>query len=275
MSYRSWLKDVKHVCDLGQHLFQTRWKDPNYDKREDLRDDRWLAAIRQETPVAPEFKQYFGSRMHDSWVIGVHRTNDQIRIELDSIEGNVFCTQYGLWLDVEFPEPQMPVELYCNEVCYARWARHDKDGWLKYAEPTFRKIDPSRTQSDSFGYDFFHEQAGRIQWIAIFRAWPGWKGGLRSDLYLMADCGSVTAVDRRSQTLDLHFGSRVALLWREFFNQTEFDVWDQPQLFALFESVSKRKGWTKSNLRQELLQVPGAFILEAYRANVEAEGVAT
>jgi hypothetical protein len=273
MAYRSWLKDVKHVGDLGQQLGPVDYRGPNNDKREDLKDERWLAAIRQEIPVATEFKRYFGTSMHDSWVIGVHRNADQIRIELDSIEGNVFCTQYGLWLDVEFPEPLMPVELHCHDVCYARWARHDKRGWLKHAEPRFRLIDPSRTESDSFGFDFFHEQGGRIQWTAIFRAWKGWNGGLDSDLYLMADCASLTAVDRRSQALDQHFGSPVASMWDEYFNQSAFSVWDQPELFDQFELVSVRKGWTKNDLRQELLQVPGASILEVYRANVEAENL--
>jgi hypothetical protein len=57
-------------------------------------------------------------------------------------------------------------------------------------------------------------------------------------------------------------GPKVEAIWQGFFTQTEFDVWDQPQLFTLFESVSDREGWTKNDLRQELLQVPCTQALE-------------
>lgn len=200
--------------------------------------------------------------MHDSWVISVTRSDDHIRIELDSIEGSVFCAELGLWLDVDLPLQLMPVELHCHGVCYARWARHTtQSGWLKHSPPRFRPLDPTRTISDAFVYDFFHAQEGRIQWIAMFRAWSNPSDFRKSDLYLMADCTGVSAVDRRAEAVRDAFGARFESLWHEFFIQTEFDVWDQPQLFALFESVSKREGWTKTDLRQELLQVPGAKTL--------------
>ncbi|MEI7576200.1 MAG: hypothetical protein WCK51_04855 [Armatimonadota bacterium] len=266
MAYRSWLKAVKHVGDLAQQFVPYDDCKPEASKRNKLSDERWLDAMKRQIPVAPEFLRYFGTRMHDSWVISQERTGDHIRIELDSIEGNVFCSQYGLWLDVEFPEPLMPVELYCHDVRYARWARHDKTGWLKFAEPEFREIDPTRTMSDSFTYDFFFEQDGRIQWIALIRAWPRYSDWHISDLFLMADCSGVSAVDHRANVILNHFGAKAGLMWHQFFNQTEFDAWDQPQLFALFKSVSEREGWTKNDLRQELLQVPGARTLNSSKS---------
>jgi hypothetical protein len=89
----------------------------------------------------------------------------------------------------------------------------------------------------------------------------------------MVDCAAVSARDGCFDAIKSNYGTKAALLWKEFWAQTKFMFWDQPQLFALFESVSKREGWTKIDLRQELLQVPGASILEAYRANVEAESL--
>ncbi len=263
MAYRSWLKDAKHVGDLGQHFVPYNDCKPDAAKRNKLTDERWMNAIRKVPPVAPEFRRYFGTRMHDSWVIGHERNGDHIRIELDSIEGSVFCAEYSLWLDVDLQEPLlMPVELHCHNVQYARWARHDKSGWLKYAEPDFREIEPTRTMSDSFTYDFFFEQDGRIQWIALFRAWPHYSDWHISDLFLMADCSHVSAVDNRPRAIRNHLGPKVEAIWQGFFTQTEFDVWDQPQLFTLFESISEREGWTKNDLRQELLQVPRTQPLE-------------
>jgi len=264
MAYRSWLKDVKHVGDLGQHFVPYNDCKADAAKRNKLTDERWMNAIRKVPPVAPEFRRYFGTRMHDSWVIGHERNGDHIRIELDSIEGSVFCAEYSFWLDVDLQEPLlMPVELHCHDVQYARWARHDnKTGWLKFAEPRFRPIEPTRRRSDSFTYDFFHEQDGRMQWIALFRAWSSTSDFYRSDLFLLADCSHVTAVDKRSNAVEALLGTKVKLLWNEFFNQSSFDVWDPPQLFTLFESISEREGWTKSDLRQELLQVPRTQALE-------------
>ena len=90
----------------------------------------------------------------------------------------------------------------------------------------------------------------------------------------MVDCASVSAEDGCRNAITDNYGPKAGLLWKEFWAQTDFLFCDQPELFTLFESVSKREGWTKNELRQELLQVPGASILEAYRANVEAENLA-
>lgn len=41
MAYRSWLRDVKNIADLGQHLVVLDWHKPEWDRRDQLREERW------------------------------------------------------------------------------------------------------------------------------------------------------------------------------------------------------------------------------------------
>jgi hypothetical protein len=274
MAYRSWLKDVKHVGDLGQQLVPLDWKKPDWEKRDEVQQAKWTALYKKPIPVSPEHSRYFGCGLHDSWVAGHERTGREFVLKMDSDHAHEFMIHLGLYVDLDLPDYTFPVHLVCHDVAYVRWARTDPLGYLKHSRADPRTLGDDRRCSDQLIHDWFFEQDGRLQWVVHLHSWlenPGLKD--QHTMFLMVDCASVSAQDGCFNAIKSNYGTKSALLWKEFWAQTDFLFCDQPQLFALFESVSKREGWTKNELRQELLQVPGASILEAYRANVEAENL--
>lgn len=274
MSYRSWLKDVKHVGDLGQQLVPLDWKRPDWDKRDAVQQEKWSALYKKPIPVAPEYARYFGCGLHDSWVAGHERDGNEFVLKMDSDHAHEFMIHLGLYVDLDLPTFTYPVDLLCHDVEFVRWARTDPLGYLKHSHPELRPLDEDRRCSDQLIHDWFFEQDGRLQWIVHLHSWlenPGLKN--QYTMFLMVDCASVSADDRCLDAITDNYGPKAGLLWKEFWAQTKFMFWDQPQLFALFERVSAREGWTKRDLRNDLLQVHGASVLEAYRANVEAENL--
>jgi hypothetical protein len=274
MAYRSWLKDVKHVGDLGQQLVPLDWKKPDIEERERLADERWSALYKKTLPVSLEHSRYFGCGLHDSWVVGHERTESEFVLKMDSDHAHEFMIHLGLYVDLDVPLFTFPVDLRCHDVAYLRWARPDPRGVMRYSRPNRRRLEDTKSTSDTLIHDWFFEQDGRLQWIVHFWAHLNEPGLLDSScLFLMVDCASVSAEDGCRNAITTNYGPKAGLLWKEFWSQTDFLFCDQPQLFALIETISKREGWTKNDLRQELLQVPAASILEAYRANVEAENL--
>jgi hypothetical protein len=211
MSYRTWLKDVKSIHNLGPHYLHKRHRP--WDEDADARADaKWSKKLQEPIPVEPEFVEFFATRMHDSWVIGLERTDDQVTIRLNSIYADIFAWALAEVLEVDRVPSAWPVHLVLHDVVYMRSARHDPNGALRYAN--WRELRSTEfTRGDTFLYDWFFEQDGRIQWIAEFDARRLSLRSLSSSMYLMVDCARVSAVDLRREALGAAYGPMAAELW--------------------------------------------------------------
>jgi hypothetical protein len=210
VSYRSWLQDVKHVQDLGSHC---RGLVDDYILHDDERfienDLRWLELSKRELPIHEEFRPFFGSRMHDAYVLGAERENELFSLKLNCriAEGFVYCME--VWLGLDLPEIVFPVSLVCHDVKYVRWARHNKRGYFTHARPNW---DAANRSSHTLLRDWFEEQDDRVYWISMLSC-PGYDEVFGSNLFAMVDCKTVSAVDGRVNAVKAAFGDELSGLW--------------------------------------------------------------
>jgi len=185
-----------------------------------------LQRLRQPIPVAEKWRPYFGSRMHDSWVMGLERTPEAVRLTLDSINADIFAIGLADVLLVDRVRRQWPVDLLFHDPVYMRAARYKPDGGLTFFDTRqFKSVEPQKGLQ--FLNDWFFEEDGRLQWIAGIDV-SEWRRrpNLSHSAFLMIDCKRVSAVDRCADALQKAFGKAVLPLWQDAI--TGIDVGDKP-----------------------------------------------
>ena len=125
MRTSSWLAKAKAVHDLGHPVYLPKPGGAWEDARQERADMKWLEFIKRPVPVSEADAPFFGTRMHDSWVMGIARTPEEVTVRLDSINADIFVMDLCAELGLERVPSQWPVELICHEPVYVRAARHD------------------------------------------------------------------------------------------------------------------------------------------------------
>ncbi|CAN1559699.1 hypothetical protein MCEMSE15_02594 [Fimbriimonadaceae bacterium] len=218
---KSWLKDAKHVNDLGgvPHLKSNiPWEEE--ERREAVYWERWLAKLKKQIPVNEEYRPFFRSSMHDSWLVGSERKGGEYNLTVSCIFATVFAENLGdiLGLHPEglhwhFAGP-FRVVLSCNDIYYQRTADLELNGWLKFYRieiPEFKSF-----EQGTFLFDWFEEQDGRIQWVV--NLWIKME-----NVFVLTDCKSLSATDLREVDLIKAFGPNVAKVWADVRMATERD----------------------------------------------------
>lgn len=208
---KSWLAEAKSIHDLGSWYYLP--KPGVYDEKQDMRKEaKWLEQLRKPLPVEPQYVKFFGSRMHDSWVMGIERSPDVLRVRLDNCEADMYAFNLAGVLDMEPVPSQWPVDLLLHDPRYVRGVRHDPQGNLRFAEwENIRSCEPQK--GDQFLHDWFFEQDGRLQWIADIWSWEQGRGKLSTSMWLLVDCARATAEDYRSPAIKRAYGPGGLTLW--------------------------------------------------------------
>ena len=225
MPQRSWLAKAKTIHDLGPHYTTPLGHEPWEEKREKLFDAKWRAWLKRPLPVEPAFQPYFGSKMHDSQILGIEREERVLRVRLDSINADIFAIGLADVLEVPRVDARWPVDLLLADPIYVRAARYDAKGALRYADP-YEVLAGNWQTGDRFLYDWFFEEDDRLQWIAELQAFRRGQDALSDNKMLMVDCSRATALDRRRSTLEAAFGLAAGTLWQEALDGV--DVGDAP-----------------------------------------------
>jgi hypothetical protein len=215
---KSWLKDAKRVHDLGgSHPINSNLPWEEWDRKDTVNMDRWTRKLREPIPVAEPDRSFFGTRMHDSWLVGSQRTGSEYVLTLSCFFASIFAENLGSILGLRpeqiywnFTGP-FRVNLCCHGVTYQRTASEETGGWLKY----FR-IPPHEYKSyndGAFLYDWFEQQDNRIQWIVELNLGPA--------VYVLTDCSSLSATDLREVDLVRAFGPNVSEVWKDVLNASK------------------------------------------------------
>jgi hypothetical protein len=169
--------------------------------------------------------------MHDSWPVAVERTSEVFRLTLNSIDGRYFADMLASHFGLDIGGIDVPVDLLLHNPSYVRAARYGIRGELRFEEwENLGNPISEHVSGFQFLYDWFHEQDGRIQWIADIWGGQHWRGKLSSSLYLMVDATHATAVDRRRSALEKVFGLAAGLVWQDVLDGVDQEGY--PYIFA-------------------------------------------
>ena len=206
MAYKSWLEKAKRIEDLGPHCHNLHGSESEEDwARAEAKDLKFMEVTRQPIPVAEEFKPYFGSKLHDSWLLGIERDRDKLTVSVDSIAGMIFRQEMAALLGIEEPDIPFQVNMVCHGVKYFASRGVTPDGSLTWKD--WKNIQ----KQDSFRWDWFYEQEDRLQWLAELWMWRSEK--MSMDQFLLVDCSHVSALDLTRQGAIKAFGEEYAPLW--------------------------------------------------------------
>lgn len=279
MAYRSWLKDVKSIHDLGEHCHSLNFRKPEDEARGDKYDQKWLQRLRADIPVKPEDKFAFGTRMHDSWVEWAKRDQNQLKIRVNNDFAQHFvqqiCQMLGIHVstflntkyrqDIDLaqqgPDLVTPVDLVFEDVCYVNSVRYGPGGTLRWAE--WRNLGRrERTyEADAFLYDWFFQQGGRIQWIC--EIWnPTSSNALSSSQFLLVDCSLARAEDGRSKAIGDVFPQAVTDIWNDLLSGEDLDPNRDPwnQVRECIQKSMERRSLKLNDLMPEIERSPLAII---------------
>lgn len=208
----SWLKGAKRVHDLGgSHPISSNLPFEEWDRKDTVNTDRWMRKLKEPIPVAESDRPFFGSRMHDSWLVDSKRAGSEYVLTVSCFYASIFAENLASIIGLRpehlywnFSGP-FRVNLCCHGVTYQRTATEGIDGWLKH----FR-IPPHEFKSyndGTFLYDWFEQQDDRIQWIVELNLGPS--------VYVLTDCSAVSATDLREIDLVTAFGPKVRNVWND------------------------------------------------------------
>ncbi|MEI7984076.1 MAG: hypothetical protein WCI55_00490 [Armatimonadota bacterium] len=215
MAYRSLLEDAKRIEDLGEFCHNIEWTEENESKINEY-DQKWLDRLKADKlPVDDCSRNFFGSRLHDSYVQSIDRAGDNLEITIHNDYAEEFVKAYFRVQGKEFVMPLLPICMSFEGVCYSTTCIQDLDGYLQTCDiPNVpRQEMPSYTSR--FVVDWFHEVDGRIQWIAEIDA-VGVTARSKNRAYyshLLVDCSKVSAVDGRGKAIEKAFGRDCYEVW--------------------------------------------------------------
>jgi len=226
MPTNSWLAKAKSIHDLGNDFYVPKSKSAYSWELEIAREESTLARRKEPIPVPEKWLPYFGSRMHDSWVIEIRRTPTEVCVRLDSDAAYIFATGLSELLDVAAVARQWPVDLLFHDPHYMRAARYTPEASLRFYDTRLLRSAKPQT-GPQFLNDWFYEEHNRLQWIAgiYVEEWPK-RPNLSSSAFLMIDCERLSVVDRRLKVLEEAFGPAVRPLWEDAV--AGVDVGDKP-----------------------------------------------
>ena len=240
MSYRSWLKDVKHMQDLGSHVYST-----NQDwETQDKRDQKYYALAENPVKGLEGIAQYFYGTFHDAYLLGFERADREFSIKLGDLWLDEFLEQVATLAGVEVPDIDSHVTLSFHDVVYQTTLAARADGIVRF----YRYEKPSST--DYLYRDWFYRQDNRLQWIASLDVYAEGRGKMSVGPFIVVDCSSVTVRDEREIRIRAAVSTQLAQMWSEFWADapTFKRLWPPLANQAAFAKFLEERGWTISQL---------------------------
>lgn len=234
MSYRTWLRDAKHLCDLGP--FADRIPDESKKWTSEWEEQQTRKARRffqQEFALDSETAKYFKFGLHDSGLADAHREGDAFKLSLDWFNGRVFADHLAWLIKVTEPPGPWLIEVHAEGCSYVRWARTLRHGDLTFSRPTFQIGENARNLNGDIQLSWAYATDGRKQLVFLCRTYQSYSSKQQDPLVLMIDCASVRVVNRCLPKLIKHFGPKVELLWNDAMNSIEFP--HEEQLWACLD----------------------------------------
>ena len=215
MAYRSWLKDVRRINDLGDHLYHFPKGKEHWDRVGGY-EKRSFELRARPIPTEPGSEKFFGCSLIHSYVIGTNRIADRFEIHLFDVNVYSFVWEYSEVKGIEIEDCRARVVLVFEGINYANSVRPDPEGWLKHADvSTWRTTDDLKA-TDRLLCDWFYEQDGSIQWIGVFMKFEANLSWPQNDVYILIDCKRVYARDERATAINKIAGDECLQLWQEF-----------------------------------------------------------
>jgi hypothetical protein len=215
VAYRSWLKDVRKINDLGDHLHHFPKGKEDWDRLDEY-EKKSLELQRRPTPTDPGSEKFFGCKSIFSYVIRTERIGDRFEVHFYDRSTHGFVWEYGEVKGLELDVCRARVVLVFEGISYANSVRPDPEGWLKHAEITSWRPTDDLMATYRLLCDWFYEQDGSIQWIWEFMkvdenmSWP------QNDVYILIDCKRVYARDQRDEAIRKVAGDECLQLWNQF-----------------------------------------------------------
>ena len=240
MSYRSWLKDVKHMQDLGPHVYST-----NQDwETQEKRDNIYNALSKNPVEGLQGIAQYFYGTFHDAYLLGFERAGREFYVTLGDLWLDEFLEQVANLAGVDIPEIQNHVLITFHDVVYQTTLAARGDGVVQF----YRYEKPSG--HDYLYRDWFFRQDGRLQWVAEVDVYANGRGMMSVGPFIVVDCGSVSVHDERELRIREAVSAELAQMWSEFW--AEAPAFKRArQLFAdqaEFAKYLRDRGWTVNQL---------------------------
>jgi hypothetical protein len=215
VAYRSWLEDVKRINDLGEFCHNIEWTEEN-EARIDAYEQKWIDRLKADNlPVDDYSRNFFGSRMHDSYIQSIVRTSKKLEITIHNDYAEEFVKAYFRVQGTEFQMPLLPVYLSFEDVCYSTTCSQDQDDYLKWFDIPNVPLQKVPSHSNRFVIDWFHEEDGRIQWIAEIDSIDVTAYSKARAYYanLLVDCAKASAVDGRGKAIEKALGKECFEAW--------------------------------------------------------------
>lgn len=219
MAYRSWLKDVRKINDLGQHLYHSPKGKEDWDRLDEY-EKKSLELNTRSVPVASDYEKYFGGKAIFSYVIGTERVGDRFEVHLYDRSAHGFVMDYAEMKGIEIDDCRARVVLVFDGVTYANSVRPDAEGWLKHADISTWRPTNDLMATDRILLDWFYEQDGSTQWIGQFMKYEPDRSNPQSDVFLLVDFKTAYARDERASAIRSLAGDECLQLWNEFRDQS-------------------------------------------------------
>lgn len=209
MSYRSWLKDVKRVEDIGEL--------PNNETPEQLQ--RWSQRLnfRPHWMSNNDF-EFFQRRCHDSSILWIDRKGVTFDIayadDLSSELRNIIDELLG----VSTPDAVFPIILTFENCSYVNFVSPDKSGpfrWFDIDSIEVRQVKRNTFPRDELLCGWLFEQDSRIQAVmSACRYNP--KAPFRTDFYALIDCERIKVTSQINDFALKYYGPAGAMVFKDY-----------------------------------------------------------
>lgn len=221
MSYRSWLKDVTHVSQIDPWFTTLDGCHDDYEKMDIARWDKLVEYWKHPLPVDPEFHKFFNSRLHDSQFFNLTRSKNQVTVTINDLDAELLVLEICDVLELQHPQVPIPIDLVFHDVAYCTTLRSDPTHTLRY-DNVATALPKDKDFHMTFIRGWFFQQQDRLQWVAQVHSWRVPSKKLDCSIYILIDCASATATDRRLPALKKLFGPNIVPLWNDYLNRIDF-----------------------------------------------------
>jgi len=221
VSYRSWLKDVTHINDIDPFAATLKYDHDDHEKMDDARTNKLIEYFRRPIPSAVQNQQFFNGRMHDAQFISLQYDRKTAKVTLNDLDAETLVNDTNNVLGLNHPKIVIPVDLVFHDVRFCNTLRPDLKDSLRYDNIASALPETADFHLNFIG-DWFWETEQRVQWVGNVYAQNGPSHKLDSNIYILIDCATATAIDRRLPALKNIYGPNIVPLWNDYLNRVDF-----------------------------------------------------
>lgn len=214
MAYRSWLRDVKCIEDIGAL--------PVDETPEQL--ERWSERAKfRPVGVSEKDFEFFQRRCHDSSVLWINRKEEKFEIAYsDDLSSELRFAIDGL-LGISTPNAVFPVILTFENCLYVNFATPDKSGSLRWFD--IDAIDSRQVERNTFPRDelvcgWLFEQDSRIQAVMSACRYNE-NEPFRTEFYALIDCQGIQSKSQITDFARRYYGPAGAKVFESYLEHFE------------------------------------------------------